>query len=274
TAASQSKALGGLRSLQDFNRKAERLEAWIKHKEEKPSLAALLQESPDKIQLTRRILDLKQEEQQFQSLHKELNSLAQKLEKQGKNESRNISARRKHLNKAWLRLQGTLKEHHEALQLALEVASFLQQADILLGVIHAKQSSICSTGKPGEGEPCQDRDVRDIASQVMMLDVTVSQLLNLQPSLAARVTSKHRDVKESWAQLQQALRTGKAPARAGSSPGGRAAAPNVEPRGDDSSHGAVGKEAAAKWTRGLGSMVSTGFLQASSAPLLRKDKGA
>ncbi|XP_054370201.1 spectrin beta chain, non-erythrocytic 5-like [Molothrus ater] len=261
TAASQSKALGGLRSLQDFNRKAERLEAWIKHKEEKPSLAALLQECPDKIQLTRRILDLKQEEQQFQSLHKELNSLAQKLEKQGKNESRNVSARRKHLNKAWLRLQGTLKEHHEALQLALEVASFLQQADILLGVIHAKQSSICSTGKPGEGEPCQDQDVRDIASQVMMLDVTVSQLLNLQPSLAARVTSKHRDVKESWAQLQQALRTGKAPAWAGSSPGGRAAAPNVELRGDDSSHGAVGKEAAAKWTRGLGSMVPKDVLE-------------
>ncbi|XP_064270660.1 spectrin beta chain, non-erythrocytic 2-like isoform X1 [Passer domesticus] len=261
TAASQSKALGGLRSLQDFNRKAERLEAWIKHKEEKPSLAALLQESPDKIQLTRRILDLKQEEQQFQSLHKELNSLAQKLEKQGKNESRNVSARRKHLNKAWLRLQGTLKEHHEALQLALEVASFLQQADILLGVIHAKQSSICSTGKPGEGEPCQDRDVRDIASQLMMLDVTVSQLLNLQPSLAARVSSKHRDVKESWAQLQQALRTGKAPARAGSSPRGKAAAPNVEPRGDDSSHGAVGKEAAAKWTRGLSSMVPKDVLE-------------
>ncbi|XP_053795366.1 uncharacterized protein LOC128786249 isoform X4 [Vidua chalybeata] len=261
TAASQSKALGGLRSLQDFNRKAERLEAWIKDKEEKPSLAALLQESPDKIQLTRRILDLKQEEQQFQNLHKELSSLAQKLEKQGKNESRNVSARRKHLNKAWLRLQGTLKEHHEALQLALEVASFLQQADILLGVIHAKQSTICSTGKPGEGEPCQDRDVRDIASQVMMLDVTVSQLLNLQPSLAARVTSKHRDVKESWAQLQQTLRTGKAPARAGSSPGGKAAAPNVEPRGDDSSHGAVGKEAAAKWTRGLVSMVPKDVLE-------------
>lgn len=40
-----------------------------------------------------------QEEQQFQSLHKELNSLAQKLEKQGKSESRSISARRKHLNK-------------------------------------------------------------------------------------------------------------------------------------------------------------------------------
>lgn len=41
---------------------------------------------------------------------------------------------------------------------------------------------------------------------LQMLDVTVSQLLSLQPSLAARVTAKHRDVKESWAQLQQALR--------------------------------------------------------------------
>lgn len=105
--------------------------------EEKPCLAALLQESPEKIQLTRRILDLKQvgtarlhlaarahpscspkpsrsprgfggadfclcppqEEQHFQSLHEELNSLAQKLEKQGKSESRSVSARRKHLNK-------------------------------------------------------------------------------------------------------------------------------------------------------------------------------
>ncbi|XP_027590964.2 spectrin beta chain, non-erythrocytic 2-like isoform X2 [Pipra filicauda] len=260
TAASQSKALGGLRSLQDFNRKAERLEAWIKHKEEKPSLAALLQESPDKIQLTRRILDLKQEEQQFQSLHKEVNSLAQKLEKQGKSESRNISARRKHLNKTWLRLQGTLKEHHETLQLALEVSAFFQQADILLGAIHSKQSSICGTGKSVEGVPCQDRDVRDIASQVMMLDVTVSQLLNLQPSLAAQVTSKHQDVKESWAQLQQALRSEKAPALANISPGSKAVALNVEPRGDNSSHGTVGKEAGAKWARGLGSMVATDVL--------------
>ncbi|XP_064914163.1 uncharacterized protein LOC102087755 isoform X3 [Columba livia] len=254
TAASQSKALGGLRSLQDFNRKAERLEAWIRHKEEKPSLAALLQESPDKIQLTRRILDLKQEEQQFQNLHEELNSLAQKLEKQGKSESRSISARRKHLNKTWLRLQGTLKEHHEALQLALEVAAFLQQADTLLGAIHAKRS-VCGTGNPGEGEPGQDRDVRDIASQVMMLDVTVSQLLSLQPSLAARVVPKHRDVKESWAQLQQVLRTEKPPALVSSSPRCEATAPSTEPRADDHSRGIVGKEAGDKWTRGPGSMV-------------------
>ncbi|XP_040408794.1 uncharacterized protein LOC121067923 isoform X2 [Cygnus olor] len=255
TAASQSRALGGLRSLQDFSRKAERLEAWIRHKEEKPCLAALLQESPDKIQLTRRILDLKQEEQHFQSLHEELNSLAQKLEKQGKSESRSICARRKHLNKMWLRLQGTLKEHHEALQLALEVAAFLQQADALLGAIHAKWRSVCGVGKQGEAEASRDRDVRDIASQVMMLDVTVSQLLSLQPSLAARVTPKHRDVKESWAQLQQALRTEKAPALALGSgfPGGEAVAASTEPHRDGSSREPVGKNAGDKQKRDPGS---------------------
>lgn len=41
----------------------------------------------------------------------------------------------------WLRLQGTLKEHHETLQLALEAAAFVQQAEVLLGAIHAKVDS-------------------------------------------------------------------------------------------------------------------------------------
>nr|XP_056709333.1 spectrin alpha chain, non-erythrocytic 1-like [Euleptes europaea] len=204
-AANHSKATGGLRTLQEFNHTAEQLEAWIRRKEEKPLLAALLHENADKIQLTRRILDLKQEEQRFQVLHEEMNNLAHKLEKQGKSESRNVVARRKHINKMWLHLQGTLKEHHEMLQLALEAAAFLQQADVLLEAIHAKWRSHCGVGKQRKPEPGLDLDVRDIASQVMMLDVTVSQLTSLHPSLIARVSLKHQDVKESWAQLQQLL---------------------------------------------------------------------
>uniref|UniRef100_A0A8C3L700 PH domain-containing protein n=1 Tax=Chrysolophus pictus TaxID=9089 RepID=A0A8C3L700_CHRPC len=249
--------------LQDWEQAAQTLQREMKdfentliklNQEEKPSLAALLQECPDKIQLTRRILDLKQEEQQFQSLHEELNSLAQKLEKQGKSESRSISARRKHLNKMWLRLQGTLKEHHEALQLALEVAAFLQQADALLDAIHAKWRSVCSMGKQGEAEIGRDQDVRDIASQVMMLDVTVSQLLTLQPSLAARVTAKHRDVKESWAQLQQALRNEKAPALVPVSgfPGSEAVAVITEPCGHVSVQELEGKNTGDRQKRGPG----------------------
>ncbi|XP_024049537.1 spectrin beta chain, non-erythrocytic 5-like isoform X2 [Terrapene carolina triunguis] len=257
TAGNQNKALGGLRNLQEFNRRAERLEAWIRQKEEKPALTALLQESMDKIQLTRCILDLKQEEQQFQGLHEEMNSLAQKLEKHGKSESRSISARRKHLNKMWLRLQGTLKEHHETLQLALEVAAFLQQADTLLRAIHAKWRNLCGVGKQGDPESGRDRDVRDIASQVMMLDVTVSQLISLHPSLAARVLHKHRDVKESWAQLQQVLRNETSPllALVSSLPMGETDALSPE-QTEASSGGVAGKEAADKRRRVPLSVVS------------------
>ncbi|XP_025053592.1 uncharacterized protein LOC102373457 isoform X12 [Alligator sinensis] len=253
TASNQSKALGGLRSLQEFNRKAEQLEAWIRQKEEKPMLAALLQQSLDKIQLTRRILDLKQEEQRFHGLHEEMNTLAQRLEKQGRSESRSISARRKHLNKMWLRLQGTLKEHHETLQLALEAAAFIQQADMLLKAIHAKWRSLYGVGKQGEADPSRDQDVRDIASQVMMLDVTVSQLISLHPSLVARVTHKHRDVKESWARLQQVLRNEKSPVQSLTSSSPREALSPEQTGG--SSEGVAGSEAGNKEKRVPGNEV-------------------
>uniref|UniRef100_A0A452HVG9 PH domain-containing protein n=1 Tax=Gopherus agassizii TaxID=38772 RepID=A0A452HVG9_9SAUR len=274
TAGNQSKALGGLRNLQEFNRRAEQLEAWIRQKEEKPVLTALLQESMDKIQLTRRILDLKQEEQQFQGLHEEMNSLAQKLEKHGKSESRSISARRKHLNKMWLRLQGTLKEHHETLQLALEVAAFLQQADTLLRAIHAKWRNLCGVGKQGDLESSRDRDVRDIASQVMMLDVTVSQLISLHPSLAARVLHKHRDVKESWAQLQQVLRNETSPllALVSSLPMGETDALSPE-QTEAGSGGVAGREAGDKRKRVPLSVVQKDF-EGSVTERVRGEEGS
>ncbi|XP_058046466.1 uncharacterized protein LOC131201901 isoform X3 [Ahaetulla prasina] len=210
-ATNQTKTVVGFKSLQEFNQKAEQLEAWIRQKEEKPLLAILLQEKADKVQITRQILDLKQEELQFQAVHEELNSLAQKLEKQGKSESRSIMTRRKYLNKMWLQLQRTLKEHHETLQQALEAASFLQQADVLLSVIHAKLRHLYGERKQNESESSPDMDIRDIASQVMMLDVTMSQLISLHPSLAAQVSLKHHDIKESWARLQQLLRSDNPP---------------------------------------------------------------
>lgn len=39
-----------------------------------------------------------------------------------------------------------------------------------------------------------------------MLDVTVSQLSNLHPALAARVTQKQSELKDCWAVLQKTLR--------------------------------------------------------------------
>ncbi|XP_076599688.1 uncharacterized protein mymx isoform X3 [Chaetodon auriga] len=205
TAANQTRALGGAKNLQEFNKKVDKLEAWIKEKqEEEQSLVNVLEENVDKMQLTRRILDLKQDEQLHRNLHEEINHLALKLEKQGKTDGKNISSRRKHINKMWLKVQSHLKNYHENLQLALEVSSFYQQADNTLFAISNMSKSISACQ---ELDSFGDREIRDIASQIMMLDVSVSQLSNLHPALAAGVTQKQSEVKDCWALLQKVFRS-------------------------------------------------------------------
>uniref|UniRef100_A0A8C2IX39 PH domain-containing protein n=2 Tax=Cyprinus carpio TaxID=7962 RepID=A0A8C2IX39_CYPCA len=207
TAANHIKAMGGAKTLQEFNKKVDRLEAWIKEKEQEQSLASILGENADKMQLTRKILDLKQDEQLYHNLHEEINHMALRLEKQGKAEGKTISTRRKHINKMWLKAQSHLKEYHENLQLALEVSSFYQQADnIVCSISNMKKTLSASNGV----ENARDGEIRDIASQIMMLDVSVSQLSNLHPALAARVTQKQSEVKDCWAILQKTLRNEKA----------------------------------------------------------------
>ncbi|XP_036429503.1 spectrin beta chain, erythrocytic isoform X2 [Colossoma macropomum] len=207
TAATQTRAMGGAQSLQEFNRKVDQLEMWIKRKEEEQSLASLLGENMDKLQLTRRILDLKQDEQLYRNLHEEINHLALKLEKQAKGEGKSISTRRKHINKMWLKVQSHLKDCRENLQLALEVSSFYQQADNIICSINNMRKGLSVTDRAGESG---DGEIRDIASQIMVLDVTVSQLSNLHPALATRVSQKQAEVKDSWLLLQSAIRNEKA----------------------------------------------------------------
>ncbi|KAJ0066727.1 hypothetical protein NL108_002298 [Boleophthalmus pectinirostris] len=216
TAANQTRALGGAKNLQEFNTKVEKLEAWIKEKEEPTSLVNVLGESVDKMQLTRKILDLKQDEQLYRNLYEEINHLALKLEKQGKTDGKNVGNRRKHVNKMytwsfemnwWLKVQAHLKNYHENLQLALEVSSFYQQADNILLAIHNMRKGASGSK---ELDKLGDQEIRDIAGQIMMLDVSVSQLSNLHPALATGVIQKQSEIKESWALLQKTLRTDRA----------------------------------------------------------------
>ncbi|XP_056616433.1 uncharacterized protein LOC130431430 isoform X2 [Triplophysa dalaica] len=202
TTANQIKAMGGAKSLQEFNVKVDRLESWIKEKEEERTLANILGENIDKMQLTRKILDLKQDEQLYRNLHEDINHMALRLEKQGKTDGKTISTRRKHINKMWLKAQSHLKDYHENLQLALDVSSFHQQADNIICSINNMRKSLSRNDGAGE--------IRDIASQIMMLDVTVSQLSNLHPALAARVTQKQSEMKDCWALFQKTVRNEKA----------------------------------------------------------------
>ncbi|XP_075705062.1 uncharacterized protein LOC142723859 [Rhinoderma darwinii] len=208
TAPNQKCAMGGATILLEFNKKADELEMWMREKEEEPPLHVLLDDNLEKLQITNKIQDLKQERIHYCNLQENINRLGQKLEKQGRPESRAASTRQKHLNRMWLRLQSPLDEYHQSLQLALEVASMWHQADTILRAMEEK--SRCA-GWRSRDDGRGNQDLRDIASQIMILDVTVSQVSNLHPLLSSRALHKHRQVKERWADLQRTLRTVKSP---------------------------------------------------------------
>ncbi|XP_071995901.1 uncharacterized protein [Engystomops pustulosus] len=205
--ATHQKCPGGGATTLEFNKKADELEMWMREKEEIPPLHVLLDQNLDKVHITRKILDLKQEQIHYCNLQEIINSLAQKLEKHGGPESRAASTRRKHLNRMWLRLQTPLHEHQQGLQLALEGAALWHQADSILKAMEEKSASV---GVRSGDDVRGDQDLREIAGQIMMLDVSVSQVSNLHPLLSSRAQHRQRQVKERWAQLQHTRRTGKA----------------------------------------------------------------
>uniref|UniRef100_UPI00398F68B2 spectrin beta chain, non-erythrocytic 5-like n=1 Tax=Pristiophorus japonicus TaxID=55135 RepID=UPI00398F68B2 len=204
TAANQRKALAAAKELNDFHRKADKLEAWISEQEEQSRGDGPSRIDSDKVHLTRRILELKQEEQENSKLFDQINSFATSLEKRGRVSGGSVSGRRKQLQKMWLKVQGLLSQRHQALQVSLEGASFHHQAHRLLKAIAEKQrASDTDPDTDGETHPATHRDLRDIASQMLMLDVSASQLSGLYPTLAQHILPLHREVKGHWALLQQ-----------------------------------------------------------------------
>ncbi|TRY82089.1 hypothetical protein DNTS_024093, partial [Danionella cerebrum] len=109
-----------------------------------------------------------------------------------------------HSDKSWLKLRSLLKHYHQDLILALDVSSYYQQADSIIGNINTKRSCVLA------GEISKsDKENQEIACQINMLNECASRLSTLHPTLARRVTCKQAEVKENWALLQELLRNPK-----------------------------------------------------------------
>ncbi|KAF4107368.1 uncharacterized protein si:dkey-238i5.2 isoform X2 [Onychostoma macrolepis] len=109
-----------------------------------------------------------------------------------------------HVDKSWLKLRSLLRDYHQDLMLALDVSSFYQQADSIIGSITSKRNRVLAGDIPKS-----DKETREIACQINMLNESASRLSTLHPTLARRVTCKQAEVKENWALLQEFLRNQK-----------------------------------------------------------------
>ncbi|KAI4872965.1 hypothetical protein NFI96_023648, partial [Prochilodus magdalenae] len=106
-----------------------------------------------------------------------------------------------------LKFKSLLQDNQQDLMLALDVSSFYQQADIILSKINSKRSSFHVANVQAG---IKEKESREIASQIKMLNESAPQLSNLHPTLASRVTRKQAEVKESWALFQDALQNQRA----------------------------------------------------------------
>ncbi|XP_052465476.1 putative leucine-rich repeat-containing protein DDB_G0290503 isoform X2 [Carassius gibelio] len=109
-----------------------------------------------------------------------------------------------HADKSWLKLRSLLRDYHQDLMLALDVSSFYQQADSIIGTINSERSRVLA----GDIQK-SDKETREIACQINMLNESACCLSTLHPTLAKRVTCKQAEVKENWALLQDFLRNQK-----------------------------------------------------------------
>ncbi|KAM9490575.1 uncharacterized protein ACWYII_003185 isoform 3-T4 [Salvelinus alpinus] len=151
------------------------------------------------IQMTRS-LDIKQDGHQCETLDVETDHRGEKRKRLQQIEGNKIPSRENTVNQTWLRFQSLLRNYHQDLKLALDVSSFYQQADTIICTINRKRSVLSGSDNQGS---CGQTEIYNIASQIMMLNETVSRLSDLHPTLAARVTRKQAEVQESWGLLQE-----------------------------------------------------------------------
>ncbi|XP_021413058.2 uncharacterized protein LOC110486064 isoform X1 [Oncorhynchus mykiss] len=151
------------------------------------------------IQMTRS-LDIKQDGHQYETLDVETGHEGEKRKRLQQIEGNKIPSGENTVNQTWLRFQSLLRNYHQDLKLALDVSSFYQQADTIICTINRKRSVLSGSDNQGS---CGQTEIYNIASQIMMLNETVSRLSDLHPTLAARVTRKQAEVQESWGLLQE-----------------------------------------------------------------------
>ncbi|XP_064821369.1 uncharacterized protein LOC135539421 isoform X1 [Oncorhynchus masou masou] len=137
---------------------------------------------------------------QYETLDVETDHKGEKRKRLQQIEGNKVPSRENTVNQTCLRFQSLLRNYHQDLKLALDVSSFYQQADNIICTINRKRSVLSGSDNQGS---CGQTEIYNIASQITMLNETVSRLSDLHPTLAARVTRKQAEVQESWGLLQE-----------------------------------------------------------------------
>ncbi|KAF6212345.1 hypothetical protein GE061_012867 [Apolygus lucorum] len=203
----------GLEEAQDileFNNQLEKIEAWIRDKEMMVQAGDMGRDYEHCLALQRKLDDVDSDMRVDDLRIKSINTLADKLIRQGRSDTRTVQQRRDNFNNKWKGLQGALTEYREHLAGALEIHSFNRDVDDTLQRVSEKSVAMASddTGKDlaacehlGRKQDALERDMTAIEGKLKEHDIECRRLVNKYPDMASPIKKQLTELQDHWRNL-------------------------------------------------------------------------
>nr|CAD7444142.1 unnamed protein product [Timema bartmani] len=204
----------GLEEAQDileFNNQVEKIEAWIRDKEMMVQAGDTGRDYEHCLALQRKLDDFDSDMRVDDSRIKSINTLADKLIRQGRSDTRSVQQRRDDLINKWRALQGALEAYRGHLAGALEVHAFNRDVDDTSQRMSEKEIAMKTedVGKDlGAVEQLQrkqdalERDMTAIDGKLKEHDQEARRLVQKYPDMSTPIRSKLSELQETWRNLQ------------------------------------------------------------------------
>ncbi|XP_034944641.1 LOW QUALITY PROTEIN: spectrin beta chain, non-erythrocytic 5 [Chelonus insularis] len=205
----------GLEEAQDileFNNQVEKIEAWIRDKEMMVQAGDTGKDYEHCLSLQRKLDDVDSDMRVDDTRIKSINSLADKLIKQGHDdESKAIQQRRDNVNNKWKSLQGALSNYRTLLAGALEIHLFNRDIDDTSQRVIEKSLAMNTTdvGKDlaaveqlQRKQETMERDMTAIEGKLKEHKTEAKKLSSKYPDNAPQINAMLHNLQSNWDELQ------------------------------------------------------------------------
>ncbi|KAM5130020.1 spectrin beta chain, non-erythrocytic 5 [Mantella aurantiaca] len=213
--AAHGKMLEDKRHLLEFLQKVDQVETWIREKEVMINVGDLGEDYEHCLQLTRKLNEFRgagSGQETVDDAHiKAINALATKLERQNQEEVKTVSQRKKQLNDKWNSFHGDLNKYRKALEGALEIHALIREIDDINERMSEKSVRMQALDFGKDVESVTNlirrheetlRDIKVIQTQKEALHQEAKRLSHGNSSMSGRLTSKEKEMTDSWQKLQ------------------------------------------------------------------------
>uniref|UniRef100_A0A8C5IUB0 Calponin-homology (CH) domain-containing protein n=1 Tax=Junco hyemalis TaxID=40217 RepID=A0A8C5IUB0_JUNHY len=212
--AARGKMLEDSRDFLEFLQKVDQVEAWIREKEVMINVGDVGNDYEHCLQLKKKLNEFRgaTSGSTVDDAHiRAINTLAMKLERQNKEETKTIYERRKQLNEKWNSFHGNLNAYRKKLEGALEIHALIREIDDITERITEKSALIQALDYGKDVESVEnlirrheemEREISVIKSKMEPLELESFRLSTRNPSINDKLTMKQQEMKNNWLQLQ------------------------------------------------------------------------